>query len=126
MTMALCFSCGEIKFGAICPCPKCQVSSCGDMGLDIAFSDHHYDVETLKEFGNVIRAIQPACDDPPTRFWAFIHYISEHHPSILKVDLKPESRIKVDNVLRRVVLPQVTLRPSPADRHRAREPDNDT
>ncbi len=60
------------------------------MGLDIAFSDHHYDVETLKEFGGIIRAIHSASDDPPTRFWAFMHYVSEHHPGILKVNLKPE------------------------------------
>jgi hypothetical protein len=25
MTMALCLNCGEIKFGAVCPCPNCQV-----------------------------------------------------------------------------------------------------
>jgi hypothetical protein len=92
------------------------------MGIDIAFSDHHYDIETLKEFGNVIKAIQPASVEPPTRFWAFIHYVSEHYPSILKVDLKPEARTKLDNVLRGVSLPPVTLRPSPAHRHRAREP----
>jgi hypothetical protein len=126
MTMALCFNCGEIKFGAICPCPKCQVASCGDMGLDIAFSDHHYGVETLKEFGNVIKAIQPASGDPATRFWAFIRHVSERYPSILKVDLKSEVKTKIDNVLHGVSLPPVTLRPSPAQRHRAREPDNDT
>ena len=116
--MALCFNCGDIKFGAICPCPKCQVKSCGDMGLDIAFSDHHYDIETLKEFGGVIRAIQSASNDPPTRFWAFIHYVSGHHPSILKVELKPEMRAPVENVLRAVVLPPVTIREPPIHRHR--------
>ncbi len=123
--MALCFNCGEIKFGAICPCPKCQVESSGDMNLDIAFSDHNYEIETLKEFGGVIRAIHAASDDPPTRFWAFIHYVSEHHPSILKVDLKPEMKTKVAEALRGVALPSVTLRESPIHRHRAREPDDD-
>ena len=38
MTMALCFNCGDIKFGAICPCPKCQAESSGDMELDIRAS----------------------------------------------------------------------------------------
>jgi hypothetical protein len=125
MTMALCFNCGDIKFGAICHCPKCQITSSGDMGLDIAFSDHNYDVETLKEFGGVIRAIHSASGDPPTRFWAFIHYISEHHPSILKVDLKPEVRAKVTDILSGVVLPPVTLRESPSHRNKARESNDD-
>ena len=124
--MALCFGCGEIKFGAICPCPKCQVKSSGDMGLDIAFSDHHLDVETLKEFGGVIRAIQSGGGDPSTRFWAFIHFVSEQHPSILKVDLKPEMKVKVAEALRGVTLPPVTVRESPIHRHRAREPEDDT
>jgi len=123
--MALCFNCGEIKFGAICPCPKCQIKSSGDMGLDIAFSDHHYDVETLKEFGGVIRAIHSATDDPQTRFWAFIQYVSEHHPSILKVDLKPEMKARVTDALHSVAFPSVTLRESGVRRHRGREPNDD-
>ena len=126
MTMALCFNCGEIKFGAFFPCPKCQVKSSGDMGLDIAFSDHHYDVETLKEFGSVIRAIQTTSDDPRTRFAAFLHFVSEHHPSIFKVDLKPEMKAKVTDALHGFVLPSVTLRESAIHRHRAREPNDDT
>ena len=124
MTMALCFGCGEIKFGAICPCPKCKVKSCGDMGLDIAFSDHHLDVETLKEFGSVIRAIQSGSGDQTTRFWAFVQYVSEHHSSILKVDLKPEAKVKIAEALRGVELPSVTLRESPIHRHRTKKPDD--
>ena len=128
MTMALCFNCGEIKFGAICACPKCKVSSTGDMRLDIGFSDHHYKVETLKEFGGVIRAIHAASDDPATRFGAFIHYVSENHSSILKVDLAPEMKAKVTDALRGVALPSVTLRESAIHRYhryRAREPNDD-
>jgi len=94
------------------------------MGLDIAFSDHHLDVETLKEFGSVIRAIGSGSGDSPTRFWAFIQYVSEHHPSILKVELKPEMKGKVEDALRGVELPSVTLRQSGIDRPRAREPDD--
>ena len=48
MTWALCLNCGEKKFGAICPCPSCQAESTGDINLDIAFSDHHMSVETIK------------------------------------------------------------------------------
>ena len=55
MTMALCFNCGAIKFGAIIPCPKCyfhmigNMESMDDVGLAIAFSDHNFEIETLEE-----------------------------------------------------------------------------
>ncbi len=124
--MALCFNCGEVKFGAICPCPGCAVASSGDMALDIAFSDHFYDVETLKEFGSVIRAIQSASEDPSTRFWAFIHYISEQHPGILKANLKPEMSARLADVLRGVVLPPVTIRESRIHRCKSRESNDDS
>ncbi len=117
--MALCFNCGEVKFGALCPCPKCRTGSTGDMGLDIQFSDHHYDVETLKEFGNVIRAIQGACNDPATRFWTFLEYVSEHHPNILSVQLKPEAKAKAAEILSGLALPPVTLRESAGHRFKA-------
>jgi hypothetical protein len=112
MTMALCFNCGETKFGALCPCPACQVSSTGNAGLDIAFTDHYYAVKTLEEFGAVIRKIQTLTEDKGRRFWTFIHYVSENHPSILKVDLEPAAKAGVMETLRGVVLPSVTLRPS--------------
>jgi len=113
MTMALCINCGDIKFGAICTCPNCKVASSGNMDLDIAFSDHNYDVVTLKEFGSVVRLISSATEDPPLRFWSFLHYISENHPSILRVELEPELKTEIAATLSKVVLPPVTLRQSP-------------
>lgn len=110
MMMALCFSCGEVKFGALCPCPVCQVESSGDMELDIAFNDHNCAVETLHEFGAVIRCIGTEAKDPETRFWTFIHYVSNNHPSILKAEPQPHLRDEVERVLRSIVLPAVTLR----------------
>jgi hypothetical protein len=112
MTMALCFSCGEIKFGAFCPCPQCHVTSCGNIRLDMLFSDHYYEVETLRELGEVIRAIEPTCEDPSTRFWTFMHFISENHPGVLQMKGKPEDVERMTEVLRSLSLPSVTLRPS--------------
>ena len=57
MTWALCLTCGDVKFGAICPCPNCGVSSTGNMQLDIAFSDHHLSRRTLDELGAVVAEI---------------------------------------------------------------------
>jgi hypothetical protein len=112
MTQALCLNCGETKFGAICPCPSCQVASTGDINLDIAFSDHHMDLETLKEFGEVVRAIRRVCEEDELRFWSFISFVSSHHPEILHVELPPEAAGRCADVLTRANPPPVVVRES--------------
>ena len=109
MTMALCFNCGEIKFGAICPCPQCETTSTGDMSLDIAFSDHHLDIDTLRQFGEVVRTIAETGAEPPQRFWAFIHYVSQNHPQILRVELNPDAEREIEYLLSGLDLPEVTV-----------------
>ncbi len=112
MTWALCLNCGELKFGAFCECEQCGISSTGDMQLDIAFSDHFYEVETLKELGSVVKEIHTHSEDPVTCFWAFISYVSSNHPTILSAELSGDIKIKVEELLRQCTMPSVTLRPS--------------
>ena len=112
MTQALCLNCGETKFGALCPCPSCQAGPTGDINLDIAFSDHHIAVETIKDFGEVVRAIRRECDDDGLRFWSFIAFVSSHHPEILQVDLDPEISARCADVLERADPPLVAVRES--------------
>jgi len=113
MTDALCLNCGEIKFGAICPCPKCQSGSTGDMNLDIAFSDHRFARQTLEELGAVIATIHTSSDDDQLCLWSFINYISTNHPEILRVKLEPDAKKKCERLLESLDLPSVTIRPSP-------------
>jgi hypothetical protein len=112
MTQALCLNCGETKFGAICPCPSCGVESTGDMNLDIAFSDHHMAVETIEEFGEVVRSIRRVCEDDRLRFWSFIFFVSSDHPDILQVELDPEAAGRCAEVLARANPPPVVVRES--------------
>ena len=112
MTMALCFHCGHTKFGAICPCPECSVASTGDINLDIAFSDHRMSVATLGAFGEVVRAVRRVCDDDQLRFWAFIRYVSVHHPDVLGVELPADQRAACDAVLARAHPPPVVVEES--------------
>jgi hypothetical protein len=109
MTQALCLNCGAIKFGAFNPCPECKASSTGNQDLDIAFSDHFLSESTLKDFGSVIRQIREVCDDGKVRFWAFITYVSENHPTILTADVAPEMATRVHEVLDRLELPKITI-----------------
>lgn len=113
MTWALCLSCGQVKWGAICACPRCQVASTGNMELDITFSDHRIHKETLEELGAIVESIHQASDDQELCFWTFIHYISVNYPEILTAELKPEARVRVEEFLPRLSLPVVTVRPSP-------------
>jgi hypothetical protein len=99
MTWALCFHCGETKFGAIVPCPECNVGSTGNMQLDIAFSDHRISKETIAAFGKVVQAIRQVCDDDELRIWSFLQYISINHPDLLKINLDPEMAAKTEATL---------------------------
>jgi hypothetical protein len=113
MTWALCMNCGSLKFGALCPCPQCQVASTGDEGLDILFSTHCWRRKTLEELGAVVQAIQTVSGDRMLGFWAFIQHVSDKYPEILHADLKPEVHSRVDAILAGLVLPSVMLRRAP-------------
>ena len=106
MTMALCFDCGNIKFGAICPCPNCGTSSTGNIELDILFSDHRFRVETLEQAGEIIRRLRQASDHE-TAFWTFLHYISLCHPHVLTVTLQESMLERANDLLKSVELPPV-------------------
>ena len=112
MTWALCLNCGEVKFGAICPCPKCEVASTGDMGLDIAFSDHNIEKQSLEDLGKVVAAIHRVSSDSELCFWTFIYYVSTNHSDILGVSLKPDLETSCREILSQAAFPPVKLAPS--------------
>jgi hypothetical protein len=54
MTIAICFACGAIKFGALCPCETCKATpkSEDEIAVSLLLSDHHMpipDLEALSE-----------------------------------------------------------------------------
>jgi hypothetical protein len=61
MTAAICFKCGEMKFGAWCPCPKCGAlpESDDDLALSFAMSDHHFDTDALRQLGRCVAEGKP-------------------------------------------------------------------
>ena len=119
MSKALCLNCGAVKFGAMVPCPECNfrmmgsIESMQDANLAITFSEHHFEVETLEEFGKVIKAINQVCDDRELARWCFIKYVSRNHPEILELRLPPYLSAKTFQVLQNLDLPGVTLREGP-------------
>ena len=113
MTWALCLNCGQKKFGALCDCPKCGAGSTGNVGLDIAFSDHRISVGTIEAFGDVVRAIRRVSDDEELRFGAFMRYISLHHPDILGYEQQPDQQRSCDELLAQANPPMVVAEASP-------------
>ena len=109
--MALCLNCGEVKFGAICPCPKCEVSSTGNVELDIVFSDHHIPEKSLKDLGKVVEHFSAKTDDTVVAFWSFIRYISENQQSILQADVPDAFAERVAEIYSQDEIPKVTLKP---------------
>lgn len=99
MTWALCFSCGHTKFGAICPCPECGVSTTGNMDLDILFSDHVIAHKSLEDLGRAIKAINRVTENPALRLDSFLYYVSEKHHPLLRCELSPDAVAVVQDVL---------------------------
>lgn len=110
MTVALCICCGELKFGAFCPCDKCKVSSSGNKDVDVAFTDHFHSPETLEEFGAVIKKMKSVCRDTDELYWCFVYWVLKNHPGILKGSLDPELEEQIVEILGDIELPKVTLR----------------
>src|SRR5215831_4148 len=57
MTHAVCFKCGEMKFGAWVPCSACGARPASDreINLSMAMTDHYFDLETLEQMGAKIK-----------------------------------------------------------------------
>jgi hypothetical protein len=68
MTMAVCFKCGIIKFGAFVPCPECSSfpQTEDDLALSLAMTDHYFDMPTLEQMGAAVRDGKPPHLDPHT------------------------------------------------------------
>lgn len=57
MTQAVCFACGDFKFGAFNHCGKCErvPESDEDFVLSLALTDHYFKEDLLREMGKLIK-----------------------------------------------------------------------
>jgi len=69
MTQAVCFKCGEIKWGAFNHCDKCgaRPRSDDELMLSLAFTDHYFDLEKLQRIGRDIEMGNPPHLDEATK-----------------------------------------------------------
>jgi hypothetical protein len=61
MTQAVCFKCGDIKWGAFNHCEGCgtRPKSDDELMLSLAFTDHYFDLPKLQQIGHGIAAGTP-------------------------------------------------------------------
>ena len=107
--MALCFKCGDLKFGALCPCLSCDADSTGNESLDILFSDHRLSTGDLTEFGKIVAHFRAKTDDDNLVFWCFIKYISEYHGNLLYAEVPDEFVAKVQEIYVETELPKLAI-----------------
>jgi hypothetical protein len=113
MTRALCTLCGNIKFGAFCPCFDCGGPADPDKDLSIALSDHRLDVPALERIGEVVRAIAAATPDGDLRRAALLEMFRERFPAPYHRDVAPALVEPARALLATIALPQVNIvRPS--------------
>ena len=57
MTTAICYKCGEFKFGAMLPCQACGATPTtdDDLVLSVTMTDHYFDKKGLIEIGQKIK-----------------------------------------------------------------------
>lgn len=109
MTIALCLYCGDLKFGALCPCSSCATHAVDFAELNILFSDHQIPKEDLTQFGEIIAHFRTKTHDQMLVFWAFVHYISEHHGNLLKAEIPDEWVDRVEDIYVESELPELTI-----------------
>ena len=113
MTISLCLACGELKFGAYCPCPKCGAEpEEQDKPLSVRLSDHYLADETLREIGQIVRFLRQASDDPRACLDALARFLVREHPEIYDDALTPEAEARAEALLARIDLPRIVPRPS--------------
>ena len=66
MTVAVCYKCGEFKFGAFLPCKKCGTypENEEDRALSLVITDHYFDQEKLEIISSELKSGKPAPIDP--------------------------------------------------------------
>jgi len=87
----------------------------GDVKLNIFFSDHSMEPETIEALGGIIGRINAAYSDPALRFWIFIRYVTQQAPGLMQAEV-PESLgigAQVEDALQALALPPIEIKRPP-------------
>jgi hypothetical protein len=116
MTKALCLNCGEIKWGALIPCPHCGAPDCGDMDINIYFSDHNFKVDNLEKIGTILKEVVKIDEkDKVVLFWTFMKYMADNYPNIVKklnleLATQPERIKKVEKHIKELEIGKMKIK----------------
>lgn len=112
MTRALCLRCGDIKFGAWCPCTTCHAEADPDRDLAIALSDHHLALPVLERIGRIVRDLAARSPDGDARRAALLLFLAQlgpRHARPVSEAIAPRAR----ELLASIDVPRVSIAPPP-------------
>ncbi|MEX2603650.1 MAG: CpXC domain-containing protein, partial [Gracilimonas sp.] len=110
MTAALCINCGKLKHGLLSQCDHCGELPPKEITFEIFLSDHYLSVDTLKEFGRVIKRLSIVANDKPEAYWAFMYLLSEYYPEIIFADVPKAFRVSSKILLKDLDLDPIVIK----------------
>jgi hypothetical protein len=105
MTTALCLNCGELKWGALCPCKKCNIRT-----TDIRFSDHYLKRDVLQQLGNVLRLIDQKDVPREIKERVFLYFVSIKIPELVCVQIEDDLKQQVVDIYNQMDLPDIIIK----------------
>jgi hypothetical protein len=75
----------------------------------LLFTDHNFSVQTLNNFGEIMKIISTAFPDVEERSTAFLKYVSDNHPSLVSANMPNEIYRRLGKTMSRLKLPVFEL-----------------
>lgn len=91
MTIAICFSCGKIKFGGYLPCPSCKLEPKQEDELvySLVLTDHYFDRATLEQISQAMQSGHPRPSLPADQYEQVLETIRKREARETSAKLKP-------------------------------------
>lgn len=93
MTVAVCFKCGHIKFGALCPCDKCDTAplSAEEKSLSMILTEIYLKGDEMDKYSKLIKGGTIVSLDKKTEDMWIDHFRDKDMPS------KKTDDMRIDN-----------------------------
>ena len=99
MSNSLCIHCGNIKFGAFNPCPRCatpiEIQTGAKVPLELFLSVHFCTEESLRAVGAVIESINQHVASKEIARYVVAMFINKVHPGLFTITLPAKTRDKI-------------------------------
>ena len=100
MTVAVCYKCGSMKFGAFNACPECEAVPVteDDYAMSLAMTEHYFPKDELKKMGTLVANGEELHIDPEVR-WRFIQMLKAEGVGRPTDSARPPAHLDVARLL---------------------------